>query len=249
MPVSTAINLVLREQEQYLISRSEAAEQPEEATETLDESGARDLTEEIKDATRQVCLLLHEAHQGRAWLALGYASWEAYVQAEFSLSRSRSYELLDQSRVIRTLMAAAGTSGTPEISAYCATQVKPYLPEMIDEVRVRTAGTSEDEALAIVLKVVRERRQLIDRERSDRPGAAATRGEDDSSAGRVQLLQLRQVIGQLARMPPVDAVIASLEGGDAGDLESMDRALDWLEEFAAAWKRRQPGMLTALAER
>lgn len=246
MPVSTAINLVLREQERFLVSAAPVAEAPEESPEPLDEVGARDLTEQIKHATRQVCLLLHEAHRRRAWQALGYPSWEGYVQGEFGLSKSRSYELLDQSRVIRAMQAAAGTSATPEISAYCAEQIKPYLPEMIERVRVMTIGTSEREALSIVHEVVRERRHLIDQERGRRL-ALLGRG-DDGSPKQARLTQLRQAIGQLASMPPVGEVIASLEGTDVNHFDGVDQALDWLEEFVEAWQRRQPAPLPALAE-
>jgi hypothetical protein len=247
MPVSTAINLVLREQERYLVSAATVTEVPAEVHEPLDEVGARDLTEQIKHATRQVCLLLHEAHRRKAWQVLGYQSWEAYVQGEFGLSKSRSYELLDQSRVIRAMQAAAGTSGTPDISAYCAEQIKPYLPEMIESVRVLTVGTSEREALHIVHEVVRERRHLIDQDRVRRL-AGADRAEDASS-NQARLAQLRNAIGQLASMPPVGEVIACLEDTDVSNFAGVDQALDWLEEFVAAWQRRQPAAVPALVER
>src|SRR5919106_4677116 len=68
---------------------------------------ARELTNRIKtglegifDQIYEVEQLLLEAHNRRAWQALGYKTWEEYVKTEFDLSRRRSYQLLDQARVI-----------------------------------------------------------------------------------------------------------------------------------------------------
>ena len=47
-----------------------------------------------------------EAHDRRAWQALGYPTWEQYVKKEFNLSRSRSYQLLDRAKVTHALFAA-----------------------------------------------------------------------------------------------------------------------------------------------
>src|SRR5215471_17099877 len=131
MLISEAINLVLYEQERYLDSQGlEGGLVPVVTEPPLDERGARELTERIKAATREVCLLLIEAHRRRAWQALGYVTWEDYVHGEFGLSRTRSYELLDQGRVIKALQAAAGISGIPAVSAYAAEQIKPFLGEV-----------------------------------------------------------------------------------------------------------------------
>ena len=36
-------------------------------------------------------------------LALGYSSWRAYCKAEFGLSKSAAYRMLDNGRVLRVL--------------------------------------------------------------------------------------------------------------------------------------------------
>jgi hypothetical protein len=61
-------------------------------------------------------VLLLQAHEQRAWAALGYPSWAAYIEAEFSMSRSRSYQLIHQARVIKELEAVAGVSTSVDIS-------------------------------------------------------------------------------------------------------------------------------------
>ncbi|HEY7202074.1 MAG TPA: hypothetical protein VIC57_17775 [Candidatus Dormibacteraeota bacterium] len=232
MPITEAINLVLREQEHYLVG-ADGVLLPDswEGAEPLDESGARELTERIKSATREVCMLLYEAHRRRAWLALGYQSWDQYAHGEFALSRTRSYELVDQGRVIRSLQAAAGISGLPDVSAYAAEQIKPFLPEVIETVRERTAGVSEEDGLRIVVEAVRERRRLLATERRTRELAAARQ------AG-VELVRLRTAIESLANMPPVGDVIEQVDG-QKDRLSRIDKALEWLAEFAIEWRRRR----------
>lgn len=52
----------------------------------LDEStgpAARDLTDQIRVGLEGVFQLIKAAYRGRAWVALGYASWDQYVTREF----------------------------------------------------------------------------------------------------------------------------------------------------------------------
>jgi Bifunctional DNA primase/polymerase, N-terminal len=48
----------------------------------------------MKAGVTDVAELLHRAHGGRAWVALGYVSWKEYCRAEFQMSKPRSYQLL-----------------------------------------------------------------------------------------------------------------------------------------------------------
>jgi hypothetical protein len=61
----------------------------------MTKSCARDLTDRIRAGVSDVAELLHRAHEGRAWVALGYPSWAEYCKAEFEMSKTRSYQLLD----------------------------------------------------------------------------------------------------------------------------------------------------------
>src|SRR5882757_7608139 len=97
----------------------------EQFSDPLEEADARDLTERIRNATQHVYMLLLEAHARRAWIALGYRSWERYVQSEFGISRSRSYQLLDQGRVTTIIQSTAGLSRPLDIHPYAAAQLKP----------------------------------------------------------------------------------------------------------------------------
>ncbi|MFF0009621.1 hypothetical protein ACFYQT_40205 [Streptomyces tibetensis] len=51
------------------------------------EEQARTLTDRIKVALEGTWLLIQEAYTSRAWAALGYRTWDAYVDAEFRTAR------------------------------------------------------------------------------------------------------------------------------------------------------------------
>jgi hypothetical protein len=244
MPIADAINVVLNEQEPYMNGGGPAVivglhhydEHP------LDEFGARELTEKIKGATRQVCMLLFEAHRRRAWQALGYTSWDQYVLSEFGLSRTRSYELLDQGRVIGAIMAAADISGIPDISAYAAGQIKPFLPEVIESVRRATNGLSEVQAQVTITRLVSERRTIIalERQRAQQP----SREVETAESG---LRRLREALERLVAMPPVVDVLAGVDDPRATLLVQVEQAQAWLAELTTELRRREPALAGRLS--
>lgn len=71
---------------------------------------ARTLTERIKAAATEVYHLLLQAHEGRAWSALGYGSWRAYAMAEFDMGQSRAYQVLNQARIIHELTSGGDST-------------------------------------------------------------------------------------------------------------------------------------------
>lgn len=196
----------------------------------LEEAAARDLTERIRNATQQICMLLLEAHARRAWIALGYKSWERYVQSEFGISRSRSYQLLDQGRVTVVIQSTAGLSGL-DIHPYAAAQLKPRLNEIVEVVRARTAGLPEAEARDVVADVIKSERGLVGKRPSPRPVVVPARAS-------VDLISLYEAVGSLARMPePVDAADMVSDDG-AVRLAELRAALAWLTDFTEEWERR-----------
>jgi hypothetical protein len=56
---------------------------------------ARALTDEIKASAATLLEQIHRAYTGRAHVALNYANWPAYVQAEFGQRRSQAYALAE----------------------------------------------------------------------------------------------------------------------------------------------------------
>jgi phage-related minor tail protein len=127
-------------------------------TTQMDKADATALTQRIRTAVDGLWDMLLEAHDRKAWKALGYKTWEAYVTAEFSMSRRHSYRLLDQGRVINAVRGATGDlcpsgsqnqtgrghtrtlsapSASIDISEREARDLKPDLPAVTEEIKAR----------------------------------------------------------------------------------------------------------------
>lgn len=250
MLIASAIDLVLKEQEPYLLAGAYDAGAPERdanvngTTRTsshppMDEAEARALTDRIRAATRDVCFLLLEAHERRAWSVLGYPTWEKYVRREFGLSRSRSYELLDQGRVLRAVKSAAGIDTTPDICAYAAGQIKFCLSEVTEAIRARTAKAGRERALAVIQEVVLQARlkrtaRMARPQPAQAPPPAAT-----TESERIDPFRLREAIRYLAHMPAAEDVVSEI-GDRVDDVASdLEAALQWLTDFAHACMERR----------
>lgn len=72
----------------------------------LSHDEARALTQQIQRTTVRLWLLVTEAHDRKAHLALGYETWADYVRAELKMSESRSYQFLDTGHVMKALASA-----------------------------------------------------------------------------------------------------------------------------------------------
>jgi hypothetical protein len=110
---------------------------------------AKTLTKRIRDGVDQVWSLLLEAHERKAWAALGYTTWADYVNAEFDMSRQNSYLLLDQGRAVRAIEEAAGVKHAGQISQRDAVAIKADLPAVTDEIRSRVASGEKPEKVAV----------------------------------------------------------------------------------------------------
>lgn len=130
---------------------------PLDSTELTTEQAVK-LTETIRNASEVLWILISRAHAGKAWLALAYPSWESYVYAEFDMSRSRSYQLLDQARVIREIEAAVPTGTQIHMSEAAARDLRGILDEVIPQIKERTEGLVPEEASIVVDQIVDEKR-------------------------------------------------------------------------------------------
>jgi hypothetical protein len=197
-------------------------------TTPLEPVAARALTERIRPGSRRVCLLLLIAHQRRAWQVLGYRSWAEYVVAELGISRSRSYELVEQGLVVRELCRAAGVAEMPEVSSLAAVQIKPYLARVAREVGARSAGVPPGRAGRIVADVVREMRTTLGLGRGgSRPADLRARRE------------LRRSLRTLASMPEPAEVAARVRDSSTLPRGLVTSALGWMREFARRWEARE----------
>jgi hypothetical protein len=107
-------------------------------TTQMDKADATALTHRLRTAVEGLRDLLVEAHDRKAWKAMGYATWEAYVKGEIGLSRPRSYQILDEVRVIGAVRDATGDlSNALDISVRDAAAVKDDLPAVTGEIKER----------------------------------------------------------------------------------------------------------------
>lgn len=265
MRMNDALDLVFRHQETYLhdrdggrrASRRRAPQgglvslvDPARCSDSLDEAEARKLTEAIKGHVRNVYLLMLEAHTGRAWIALGYKTWESYVRAEFGLSRSRSYELLTQARVVQAIRGAAGMSGVPDISTNLAMRMQPRLAELVASIHDAAAsGWSEQKAREGVADAIRRHR--IELRGTLRPAPERTHLERMPSSERVlrllaqenprtataERIALGEAIEFLASLPAAHEVFAKLGPDEARRMTGAHRAARWLNDFVDVWSQ------------
>jgi hypothetical protein len=267
MPIAQALDLVFRAQDDCLQSVTRGGENGDGATagevdisslmepgrgahgdadiaepfaEPLDARAARALTEKIKSAANNFSLLLLEAQERQAWVALGYRTWERYVRQEFGLSRTRSYELLDHGRLIRAIQATTGVSLIADIPPYAARKVKPYFNQFIAGLKSRVEGKPAEEIPLIVSDVIRNARprvRVLERREpvaqlSDRAIEVITSSSLGRRAVAVDIDVVWAVIEYLAFLPPAADVADQL--ATAGSmLPAVERATAWLGDLGA----------------
>lgn len=236
--VATAIGLRERRQSE---AQTGSDKQPTTlASPSLAPVKARELTDQIKAGLGHVSLLLMEAHDGKAWSALGYGTWSDYVRLEFGLSRSRSYELLDHGRVLRSLASAAGMSGIPDISPFAAQQIKPHLSQLTKEIGTRSAGLSERQAMVLITDLVESVRggpnpSLPDSRASTAQTTSLASPPRTTSLVQVDVEELLRAVERLAKLPTAAAVANLIAPDEASRLVALPEAARWLNEFAQLW--------------
>lgn len=99
---------------------------------------AQALTDRIRNAVEDIRTLVAKAHEGKAWQALGYGSWEAYVKAEFGMSRVHAHRLVKQGEVIEAIEDALGGSlPIGNIPEGVTRELRRDLPASVEEIKSR----------------------------------------------------------------------------------------------------------------
>lgn len=197
--------------------------------EPLNETEARSLTDTIRNAVDVLWALIARAHAGGAWKALGYDSWGEYVKAEFDMSRSRSYQLLDQARVVAEIEAAVPDGTTINITEAAARDLKGVLEEVVPQIRERTAGLGPDEAADVLEEIVAEQRERM-REQDDEDGEEYGDFSDGPGNNRSRDWRPEPFEGEDDEDPEVDLISIRRAVNAAHDLYSSLSALAGLPE-------------------
>lgn len=178
------------------VPESETEIQP---SDLLTPDDARQITDRIKHGTEVIYDLVKEAYQRRAWVALNYASWDAYLDGEFqgaplSLPRETRKEAVQSLKAaglsLRAIAAATGTSpqtvandaaaASSGASAQVSNSLTPEQEQRLAEIEAKVADesgsyelTDEEHAEATELRELRDT-PLVDAELVDEPAAPTT---------------------------------------------------------------------------
>ncbi|MER9691969.1 hypothetical protein NKJ16_08525 [Mesorhizobium sp. M0179] len=182
------------------------------ATRSLTEREAAALTVRIRKAVDNVWALLLEAQEREAWKALRYATWEAYVKAEFAMSRRNSYRLLDLGRVVREIEDFVPHAA--QITQRDAAAIKDDLPAVKAEIVARVDKGAEPAKAAT--DVIAEKRAAKDKAKAEHE-----RQRDKSRAA------LPNAVKQ--HVTARDAAVAKAKA-DGSNVETVDRVAE-LEEL------------------
>lgn len=145
---------------QYDPTGSEVVTEINFSSPALDADSAREITERIKTTTNVLYMLVKRAHAGKAYLALGYDSFEKYVRAEFDFSKVYAYRLINQANFIEAIEAKLPDGAQIHVSEPVSTKLKKALPELLEEIEERVDGIEDpDEAGAVIEDIIRERRE------------------------------------------------------------------------------------------
>lgn len=174
-----------------------------EVVPALTEDEARSLTERIRETVESAWRLLLEAHERRAWTAMGYATWAQYVGDEFGMSRTHSYAVLDVGRVTRAIEEAAGVSCMQDITERDARVIKPHLHAVTDRIRRETAGQPPERVVNMVGRIIEDNRIVDPEVVAERLGTTVERAK---ALGPVPVVRLRFLESAREATPPAPAV-------------------------------------------
>jgi hypothetical protein len=150
----------------------------------LTKAQAKKLTKQIKQATDHLWYLLGDAHEGKAWKALGYSTWEAYVQAEFGMTKRRADQLLEQGSVVEAIGYATGKTGNAfPISKRDVDAVKQDLPGVTEEIKAKVdAGQPPEKAVAETIAAKRAEKEKTKAEKAAQQAENDRRREEHAAA-------------------------------------------------------------------
>lgn len=148
----------------------------------MSETEARELTEAIRSAATATYILLAQAHEGKAYKALGYETWASYVKEEFDISTQRSYQLLDLSKVIKTLESSAPDGTEVKLTEAQARDIKRELPKITERIEEETKDLSPEEAGDVIEGIIDEAREEAATQKKEDDKVAAERQKEKEEA-------------------------------------------------------------------
>lgn len=168
---------IIEELEDYQIEPKAGMELVEFIDE-ISEEDARHLTDTIKATATATYLLIAEAHRRKAHKALGYETWASYVKEEFNISVGRSYQLIDQAKVIEEIESVAPENTEVKLSEAQARSIKQRLPEITNTIKENSEKMSPEEAQNFIEDVINQARAKGKEEDKEEKKAKKKREEE-----------------------------------------------------------------------
>ena len=180
--------------------------------ETLTVEDANKITEAISHTTGALWSLLYTAHSRKAHLALGYKTWNEYIDEKFGISRSAAHALVTQGAVIETLTSVAPEGTKLHFTQAQARAVKKSLDAVASIAAERTVGKTPEEAQEIINEIVAEREE---QDKADREALKAKREAERQKKLEAEREMYEAVATQIINQAAQEAGY-SLTGEDAG---------------------------------
>ena len=219
----------------------------------FNETQARQITDAIRSAATATYILLAKAYEKKAHKALGYDTWEDYVNTEFDMSRARSYQLLNLNRVVQVIESATPEGTEIKLTEAQARDIKRELPRITERIEQETSDLTPEEASERANEIVEEERALKkeeDRVKREKEEALAQAEEDGYHRGLEEAADalLQQADGDAQRLEdptgsvddeqPEEAPASAKDGmrlynfvNFANSLESMGSASDFVDSI------------------
>lgn len=119
----------------------------------LSESDAEDLTERINTASDQLCWMVYEAHERKAWKALGHRSFKDWAIKRLVMSEVQAHRLFNQAKAILDLEEAAGLNAEDATNPWVS---HDWGHVSIPERQLRDLKPRMDEVVAAVREAVKD---------------------------------------------------------------------------------------------
>lgn len=175
-----------------------------------------------------------------------FATFEDYFRERWDLKRPRAYELMQAATVHEVMSEISDTPPARESHLAALADLRDQ-PQRMAEVWESATATAEARDRPVTAADIREARKLVvgpaagapaqePPSRAPAPPAAAgaSRGQDE----RFQLIE--DAVSLLRTLPDPEQLAFPSE---AGDIEAIGEAVDWLREFtpklARAWKQHK----------
>lgn len=179
---------------------------------------ATKLTDLIRGAAEDLWKLLHEAHERKAWQALGYSSWAAYVETEFDMTRQHANRLVAQAEIVKELEAASGTRVFQPPPVRDVYEVRERLPEIVADVKDAVAdGVAPEQAVQEAIELANN-------------GVCEVRDRSADQSPEEIAQDFIRVVARTLEFHALD--LANTENKADNAVSRLGRVLDWVARFA-----------------